>query len=444
MQAAANAVQDSMGPEPSIIKATVNAKDGSTYRALVWHGNRKVSMESVPMPTITQDNDVILKVTGTTICGSDLHLYNAEILALKDGDILGHEFMGVVAEKGKNVNNLNIGQRVVVSFQVACGSCSYCKKKLSSFCDRTNDSSLMQTMYGARDAGFFGYSHFTGGIAGGQAEIVRVPMGNVNCLPIPDSVPDEQALYLSDVLPTSYHCVVDTGVKEGDVVCVWGLGPIGLTVCQFARMKGAKRVIGIDRVSSRLMKARELGFETVDFSKRSDLPKHLIEDVAPEGVDVALDCSTFHEPKTLLHKAEKLLMLETDVPEVANEMIVTVRKGGRCGVISAYAGITNHFNIGALMEKGIRFIGNGQAPVHLYWEELMEMLKDGTFDTSYMVSHRCDVEQFPELYDAFQKRLPGLEKVFVQTKYSSPPSKGYPQLSNVKDWPTKLADIAPQ
>jgi len=300
-------------------------------------------------------------------------------------------------------------------------------------------------MYGARDGGFFGYSHFTGGYAGGQAEFVRVPFGNVNCLPIPDSVPDEQALFLSDVLPTSYHCVVDTGVKEGDTVCVWGLGPIGLAVCLWARLKGAKRVIGIDQVSSRLMKARSLNFETVDFSKRADLPKHLIEDVCPEGVDVCLDCTTFHEPKTMLHKVEKALMLETDVCETPNEMIVTVRKGGRVGVIAAYAGFTNHFNIGALMEKGVRFIGNGQAPVHLYWQEILtDYLMTGKFDCRDIVTHRVPLDDFAPLYDAFQKRLPGVEKVFVETKFSSAPSKGFPETSRVKDWPTKLSGIAPQ
>jgi threonine dehydrogenase-like Zn-dependent dehydrogenase len=241
------------------------------------------------------------------------------------------------------------------------------------------------------------YSHFTGGFPGGQAEYVRVPKGNVNLLPIPDSVPDELALYLSDILPTSYHAVVDVGVKKGDVVGIWGLGPIGQCAARFALMKGASRVIGIDRVKERLALARErTGIETLDFSEHTDVVKR-IHELVPGGLDVAIDCGayftftlpseylrhtsgTFHEPKTLLHKVEKTLMLETDVSETVNEMITATRKMGSCGIIAAYAGYTNHFNIGALMEKGIRLIGNGQAPVHKYWHELLEMLESKKFD----------------------------------------------------------------
>lgn len=230
----------------------------------------------------------------------------------------------------------------------------------------------MNAMYGHRDAGFFGYSHFTGGFAGGQAEYVRVPKGNVNLLPIPEGVPDEKALYLSDVLATAYHCVMDTGVKEGDTVGVWGLGPIGQLVAKFAFLKGAKRVIGIDQVAERLVFAHDkVGVEPLDYSTHKDVVKRL-QEISPGGIDVALDCGTFHQPKSLLHKVEKTLMLETDVSEIVNEMIMSVKKGGRVGVIAAYAGYTNHFNIGALMEKGVRFIGNGQAPVHKWWKEVLD------------------------------------------------------------------------
>jgi threonine dehydrogenase-like Zn-dependent dehydrogenase len=199
----------------------------------------------------------------------------------------------------------------------------------------------MKKMYGQKDAGFFGYSHFTGGFPGGQAEYVRVPKGNVNLLPIPDEVPDEAALYLSDILPTAYHAVVDTGVHEGDVVGVWGLGPIGECVVRWAQIKGAKRIIGIDAVPHRLQWAREkLGIEVINFKETSDVPAEILK-LVPNGLDVAIDCGTFHEPKTLLHKAQKALMLETDVPETANEMIVSVRKMGRVGLIAAYSAFTN-------------------------------------------------------------------------------------------------------
>jgi len=437
MQFVANTVQKSLGEEPTVVEANyAHRPSGETMKALAWFGNTKVDLVDAAVPDITQPDDVILKVTGTTICGSDLHLYHSEILALQKGDILGHEFMGKVDKVGSNVTKLKVGQRVVVSFQIACGKCRYCQQKLSSFCDRTNDSSLMQTMYGGRDAGFFGYSHFTGGFPGGQAEYVRVPIGEVNCLPIPDDVSDEEAIYLSDVLPTSYHCVVDTGVTDGDTVAIWGLGPIGLAAARWCQLKGAKRIIGIDGVPSRLAYAQEkLGIETVNFHEFKDIPKKLLE-MVPGGLDKCLDCGTFHEPKGWFHTIQKTLMLETDVAETANEMIVSCRKLGSCGVIAVYAGFTNGFNIGALMEKGIRFIGNGQAPVHKYWEEILnDYIRTGKFDVKLILSHRVPIEDFPALYDAFDKRKPGLMKVFVETKFSSPPKAGYPTTTRVADLP---------
>ncbi|KAJ7101215.1 hypothetical protein B0H15DRAFT_756292, partial [Mycena belliarum] len=278
------------------------------------------------------------------------------------------------------------------------------------------------------------YSHFTGGFPGGQAEYVRVPKGNVNLLPIPDGVADEKALFLSDILPTSYHAVVDVGVKKGDVVGIWGLGPIGQCAARFALMKGASRVIGIDNVPARLAFAREKsGIETLDFTQHTDVVER-IQELVPGGLDIAIDCGTFHQPKTLLHKVEKTLMLETDVSEILNEMIVATKKMGSCGIIAAYAGYTNHFNIGALMEKGIRLIGHGQAPVHKYWHELLATIEAGDFDPLFVVSHRVALDEFPDLYASFDKRVGGVEKVFVETKFSNPPSAGAPPLSRVADW----------
>ncbi|KZP31256.1 GroES-like protein [Athelia psychrophila] len=436
MQAAANALQNYLGLAPSAAGAEYKGRgDGSTMKALAWFGTNDVRIVDVPVPDITEPNDVILQVTGTTICGSDLHLFHGEIMALQKGDILGHEFMGKVEKVGPNVTNLKPGQRVVASFQIACGTCRYCEQKLSSFCDRTNSSSLQNMMYGTRDAGFFGYSHFTGGFPGGQAEYVRVPFGNVNLLPIPDNVTDEQAIYLSDVLPTGYHSVVDTGVQEGDVVAIWGLGPIGQCAARWAKFKGASRVIGIDSVPSRLAFAKEKsGIEVIDFTKDTDVPKKLME-LVPGGVDVSLDCGTFHEPKSIVHKVQKALMLETDVPETINEMLLATRKMGRCGIIAAYAGFANGVNVGALMEKGIRLIGNGQAPVHKYWEEILGFIQEGKFDPTFMITHRVPLEDTAKLYSAFDKRKAGVEKVFVETKFSAPPSAGCPTLTRVDDWP---------
>lgn len=403
-------------------------------KALAWFGTNDVRMVDAPIPDITDPDDVVLKVTGTTICGSDLHLYHGEITPLQKGDILGHEFMGTVDRVGPNVNNLKVGQRVVASFHIACGQCQYCKKKLSSFCDRTNNSSLQNYMYGTRDAGIFGYSHFTGGFPGGQAEYVRVPYGNVNLLPIPDDVTDEQAIYLSDVLPTSYHCVVDTGVEQGDVVGVWGCGPIGQCAIRWAIIKGASRVIAIDRVPERLRFAEQSGADTIDFSQYTDVPKR-IREIVPEGLDVALDCGTFREPKTITHKVQKTLMLETDAPETVNEALLAVRKRGRIGLISDYIGSTNGFNIGALMEKGVKLIGNGQSPVHLYWKEILnDYIIPGKFDPTFMITHRVPIDDMVKLYGAFDKRQDGVSKVFVETKFSNPPSTGNPRTTRVHDW----------
>lgn len=420
MQAASNALQGHLGPLPTVVHAESEHQPGKTMRALAWFGNTDVRMIDAPVPAITEPDDVIIKVTASTICGSDLHLYHGEIMTMQKGDILGHEFMGIVDQVGPNVHNLTQGQRVVASFQIACGDCEFCKKNISSMCDKTNDSSLQKAMYGTTDAGFFGYSHFTGGYAGGQAEYVRVPKGNVNLLPVPDSVPDEQALYLSDILPTSYHAVVDTGVEKGDTVAIWGLGPIGICAAYFAKSKGASRVIGIDSVPFRLSWAAEkLGIETINFKEHKDVPARIRELAGDKGVDVAIDAGSFHEPKTLTHKVQKFLMLETDVPETLNEMLLSVRKMGRCGMIAAYAGYANGVNIGALMEKGIRLIGNGQAPVHLYWKEILEeYLMSGAFDPSIVVTHRVPLEDMPQLYAAFDKRVDGLEKVIVDTKFT--------------------------
>ncbi|KAK8850691.1 hypothetical protein IAR55_004611 [Kwoniella newhampshirensis] len=438
MQTAVNAIQDSMGPvDTATDPAYKHRADGSTMKALAWFGNMDVRMVDAPIPDISEDKDVIIKTTGTTICGSDLHLYHSEMMALQKGDILGHEFMGVVDRVGPSVTKLKAGDRVVVSFQIACGECKFCKKKWSSMCDRTNNSSLMASMYGQRDAGFLGYGHMTGGFPGGQAEYVRVPFGDVNCLKIPESVPDEQALYLSDVLPTSYHAIMDTRVEEGDVVGIWGLGPIGICCVKWALLKGASKVYAIDTNPTRLALAKSMGAITVDFNA-DKVTDRIIKEV-PSGLDVCIDATSFHEPKTMLHKVEKALMLETDVSETPNEMIFLAKKFGRIGLIGVYAGYTNHFAIGALMEKGVRFIGNGQAPVHLYWEEILnDYIMTGKFDTKLMVSHRVGIEDFPKLYNKFDKRYAGVEKVFVETKFSNSPSAGFPQLTKVDDWANKV------
>lgn len=435
-QVLSNAAQNAMGAVPTEVQPEYKGRgDGSTMKAVAWFGPQDVRLIDAPVPDITEPDDVIVKVTGTTVCGSDLHLYHGEIATLQKGDILGHEFMGIVEKVGPNVTTVKPGQRVVASFMIACGECSYCKQKLSSFCDRTNPSTLMNAMYGHRLAGIFGYSHLTGGFAGGQAEYVRVPKGAVNLLPVPDGIADEKVLYLSDVVGTSFHNVVDTGVKEGDVVAVWGLGPIGQCAVKWAQIMGAKRVIGIDNVPFRLnFAAEKSGIETINFSEHTDVVKRL-QELVPGGIDVGLHCATFREPKTMLHKIEKALMLEQDVPEILNEMVQAVKKGGRVGIISDYIGYANHVNIGAIMEKGVRVIGNGQAPIQKYWDTILnEYIIPGKFDPTFMITHRVPIDDMVKLYKVFDSRSAGVIKTFVETKFSNPPAEGCPSTSRVDEW----------
>ncbi|KAH4415991.1 hypothetical protein HBH92_066790 [Parastagonospora nodorum] len=407
-------------------------KSGEKMKALAWMGKNSVEVVEVPKPAIIEDRDVILKITGSTVCGSDLHLLHGSVVELQKGDILGHEFCGVVDEVGKGVTKFKKGQRVVASFQIACGECYYCKQKLSSQCEKTNANTIENAMYGGRTAGMFGYSHFTGGFAGGQSEYTRVPYGDVNLLPLPDNVPDEQGLFLSDVLCTSWHAVVDTGVKKDDVVAIWGAGPIGQMAAEFSLLNGASRVIMIDQ-NWRLdfVKERYPNIETLDFStlgKGNSVTAALKKMCNDRGPDVSIECAAGEYAKGWAHYFEMMLGLETDTSELVNEMIASTRNFGRCGITGVYVGFTNHFNIGSLMERGIRLIGNGQAPVHLYWESLLKMIQDKQITPMKMVTHRVRLEDLANVYHAFDKKEDGMQKVFVETKFSFPPCEGSPEL----------------
>ncbi|KAJ5134429.1 hypothetical protein N7448_000551 [Penicillium atrosanguineum] len=408
---------------------------GNLIQATIWDGKNQVKVVKMPMPRVVDPGDVIVKITGSTICGSDLHLYHGVIPQLEKGDVLGHECCGVVESVGPEADKVKVGDRVVVSFPIACGDCPNCKKELFSQCERTNENTIENALYGKRTAGMFGYSHFTGGFAGGQAEYLRVPYGNVNLLSIPDDVPDEKALFLSDVLATSWHCVVDTGVKKGDVVAIWGAGPIGQMCAQFSFFHGADRVIMIDGGNGawRLdyVKTKVPEVETLNFT---DLPKgesvtSQLKKMVHGGPDVALECAAGEYAKGWVHYFEQMLGIETDSSEILNEMITSVRSFGRVGVTGIYAAYTNHFNIGALMETGVRLIGNGQAPVHKYWKELMELIQNGQLNPLDMVTHRVRLEDMEKVYAAFDQRDQGMQKIFVQTRHSAPPSDGAPKLT---------------
>ncbi|KAI9819133.1 MAG: hypothetical protein M1827_007289 [Pycnora praestabilis] len=437
----ANKAEEKLGDRPTATTNAPNTRPNETMMALQWYGNEDVRMGEVPVPAVTEPTDVICKVTGTTICGSDLHLYHKEILQMQAGDILGHEWMGIVDEVGSDIKSVKKGDRVVASFQIACGTCSFCKEGLSSMCDKTNSSSVQEKLYGKPFAGLFGYTHFAGGFAGGQAEYVRAPFGDTNLLKVPDSVPDEKALYLSDIIPTSYHSTVCADVSEGKSVAIWGMGPIGLFAAKWSKLAGARRVIAIDNVPERLALAKDsIGCDVINFDTQKDVVSAIYE-LESEGVDCAIDAAAFRYTKGILHTVQRAIGLETDSSEIVNECLRSVRKFGSISLVADYAALTNQFLIGALMEKGITLRGTGQAPVQKYWHMLLEKVESGEFDPTIILTHRFKIDEFPELYSAFDKKEHGIMKTFVQTRFSGPPAPGTPELSSLKNGDIKKSAV---
>jgi len=397
------------------VPARPNLDENKKMHAVIWHGKNDVRYVDVPTPLITDSRDIILRVTASTICGSDLHMYSGGVTPMHDGDILGHEFMGTIEEVGSDVTNLQQGQRVVVSFPIACGTCDFCTRKEFTGCKTTNPSNLMKDKYGHRTAAIFGYSHLTGGVPGGQAEFVRVPYAEVNCLPVPEDLPDEKVLLLSDVVPTAFHGVETAEVKPGDKVAIWGLGPIGLMAAKLCTLRNAGLVVGIDRVKERLELAKSIGIQTINFSDEDVLKT--LSDYAPDGFDVVIECAGFEASKTMLHKIEQTFMVETDTSDVFEEMFSALRPFGRCSVLGVYVGYANHFPVGAMMEKGIT-ITSGQAPVQKYWKDCLEMIKSGELDPTFMFTHRRSLSDAPELYKKFSNREEGVIKVFLRPETS--------------------------
>ncbi|GAB1320949.1 Alcohol dehydrogenase-like N-terminal domain-containing protein [Madurella fahalii] len=407
---------------------------GEKMKALAWMGKNDVRVVETSKPRIVEDSDAIVRVTGTTVCGSDVHIMHGQIVQVEKGDILGHEFCGVVEAVGSAVTKLKPGERVVNSFVISCGKCRYCKQKLTTACENTNASTLHEKMYGSRMGGIFGYSHLTGGYAGGQAEYVRVPLAENNLMKLPHSVPDEKGIYLSDVLPTSYHSVTYTGVQRDDCVAVWGLGPIGLMACKWAFLKGAKRVIGIDNNwRTEYAKDKIEGLETLNYTTlgKGELVHTKVHEMVPGGVDVSIDATGGEYAKGFAHKVELMIGAEQDTSEMVNECIMSTRKFGAVGIIGDYVGFTNHFNIGSLMERGIRLIGCGQSPVHKYWEELLEMVENGTIDPTIMLTHRFRIDDIAKVYHMQEKREGGLVKCFVETRFSARHAEGTPELTTL-------------
>jgi threonine dehydrogenase-like Zn-dependent dehydrogenase len=367
--------------------------------ALEWHGNKDIRVATRGKPVVTEPADAIVRITSTSVCGSDLHLYHKEFPGLYAGDVLGHECMGVVDDVGPECKNFKKGDRVVVSAVIICGQCDNCKKGKVSLCHHTNPNPGLDEMYGDRLSGIFGYSHLLGGFDGGQAEYIRVPLGDNNLLKVADNLPDEKVLFLSDIACTGWHANELGEVGNGDVVCVWGLGPVGQMACMWAKFRGASRVIGIDCIPDRLRLAEQkLGIETINFSERDTITA--VRQMIPGGPDVVIEAVGFRFPKSLTHAVLKGLKLETDVPDVLTECIKCVKLGGRVSIVGDYLGTTDNFPIGALMEKGLTFRGS-QVYVQKYWKELLGYIESGKVDPSFVVSTHMPLEKGDEAYKLF-------------------------------------------
>ena len=387
-------------------------------KALCWMGTGKVEVHNVSDSSILNPHDAIIRVTRTAICGSDLHLFDGFIPTMEEGDVLGHEFMGIVEEVGSEVSNLKRDDRVVVPFTIACGNCEFCKKNIWSACDNTNPNAhLMEAAYGYSGSGLFGYSHMMGGYAGGQAQYVRVPFANIGPLKIENDLPDEKVLFLSDIFPTGYMAAENAQIQENDVVAVWGCGPVGQFAIASAFMFGAARVIAIDRYPERFELARSLGAVTVDYAEEDVSVLTALKDLTGGiGPDSCIDAVGMEAHSTQLHgmydNVKTALMLETDRPVVLRQAIQAVRKGGTVSIPGVYGGLLDKVPFGAAFGKGIT-MKMGQTNMHSYMKPLLGRIEKGEIDPTYIISHRITLEEAPEMYKVWRDKQQKVTKIVI-------------------------------
>jgi len=391
-------------------------------RALTWHGKHDVRVDTVPDPEIINPRDAIIKITSTAICGSDLHLYDGYIPTMQAGDILGHEFMGEVVETGPK-STLKKGQRVVVPFVIACGSCYHCSKQQYSGCDNGNpadNQDIAQELWGQVGSALFGYSHMTGGYPGGQAEYVRVPFSDVGPIVIPDGVDDDKVLFLSDILPTGWMAAENADIEDGDVVAVWGCGPVGLFAIQSALLMGAHRVIAIDHFPHRLSLAKGLGAEVLNFEE-TDIYDALMTMTGGIGPDAVIDSVGLESHglfvDNIVDHIKKSTFLGTDRPHALRQAIVACRKGGRVSVPGVYGGLIDKFPFGALMEKGLT-LKTGQTHVQRYLPALLAAIMEDKIDTTFMISDRMALEDAPKGYKKFHDEQNACTKVVLKPDWA--------------------------
>jgi threonine dehydrogenase-like Zn-dependent dehydrogenase len=388
-------------------------------KAVCWMGKKEMRVETVPDPQILNARDAIVRVTSTAICGSDLHLYNGYVPTLEAGDILGHEFMGEVVEVGRAVRNLKVGDRVVVPFPISCGNCVSCQRKLFSLCENSNPNAWMaEKLWGYSPAGLFGYSHMLGGFAGGQAEYARVPFADVGPIKVPDGLSDEQVLLLSDVFPTGYMGADFCELQGGEVVAVWGAGPVGQLAMASARLLGAERVIAIDRFPYRLRMATErAGATDVINYEEVDVSEALAELTGGRGPDACIDAVGLeahgHTAVYAYDRTKQALRLETDRPIALRQAIRTVRNGGIVSVIGVYGGLIDKFPMGAVVNRGLT-IKSGQCHVQRYLGRLLERIQRGEIDPGFVITHHLPLTEAPRGYAMFLQKQNDCEKVVLK------------------------------
>jgi threonine dehydrogenase-like Zn-dependent dehydrogenase len=388
-------------------------------RALTWHGKNDVRVENVPDPQILNPRDAIVKITSTAICGSDLHLYDGFIPTLEPGDILGHEFMGEVVEVGRGVDNLKIGDRVVVPFTIACGNCFFCNKQLWSLCDNSNpNAEIAEKMYGFSGSGLYGYSHLYGGYAGGQAEYARVPFADVGPLKVPDGMTDEQVLFLSDIFPTGYMAAEAADIQPGDIVAVWGCGPVGQFAIQSAWMLGAEQVIAIDRVPERIRMAAVDGrATTINYEEVGDVVEALKDLTGGRGPDVCIDAVGMESHADGLDwwmdRAMQVTRTGFDRAHVLREAIHACRKGGVISIPGVYGGIIHNVPMGAAFAKGLTF-KMGQTHMHRYLEPLLERVQAGDIDPTFVITHTMPLDDAPHGYRIFRDKQDECIKIVLK------------------------------
>ncbi len=388
-------------------------------RALTWHGKNDVRVENVPDPTILNPRDAIVRVTSTAICGSDLHLFDGFIPTMERGDILGHEFMGEVVEVGPGVQNLRIGDRVVVPFSISCGSCFFCQQDLWSLCDNSNpNAALADKMYGYAGAALFGYSHLYGGYAGGQAEYARVPYADVGPLTVPDGLGDEQVLFLTDVFPTGYMAAENCNIQPGDIVAVWGCGAVGQFAIRSAYMLGAEKVIAIDRFPERLRMAAEQGNAvTINYSETDDVVQALKDHTGGRGPDSCIDAVGMESQGTSIDwwtdRAKQAVRINLDRAHVLREAIQACRKGGTVSVSGVYAGFIDQMPMGIAFAKGLTF-KMGQTHIQRYLRPLLDRIQNGDIDPSFVITHRMPLDEAPQAYEIFRNKEDECIKVVLK------------------------------